>query len=75
MCIRDRRRASRRAVLAAAAAQEPPLTAEEERTLRSAVMRLHVNTGHPSNDLLARANRVPGGSQRSTGTALNLHRE
>eukprot|EP00959_Pyramimonas_sp_CCMP1952_P326712 6839081-Pyramimonas_sp.AAC.1 len=28
-------------------------------------MQLHVNTGHPSNDSLARAIRATGGSQRS----------
>ena len=51
------------------------LTAAEERTLRSAVMQIHVNTRHPSNDSLARAIRVTGGSQRAVEMALNLHCE
>eukprot|EP00959_Pyramimonas_sp_CCMP1952_P254432 5314457-Pyramimonas_sp.AAC.1 len=60
-------------VPATAAAQEPALTAAEERTLRSAITQLHVNTGHPPNESLARAIRVTGGSQRSIDMALKLY--
>jgi len=38
-------------------------------------MQLHVNTGHPANDSLARAIRVTGGSQRAVDMALNLYCE
>ena len=51
------------------------MTAAEERALKSAVMQLHVNTGHPSNESLARAIRVTGGSQRAVEAALNVYCE
>eukprot|EP00959_Pyramimonas_sp_CCMP1952_P348202 7293419-Pyramimonas_sp.AAC.1 len=69
------RKARRRTPPATAAAQDPALTAAEERTLRSAIMQLHMNTGHPSNGSLARAIRVTGGgSQRSIEMAQPLLR-
>eukprot|EP00959_Pyramimonas_sp_CCMP1952_P197200 4123884-Pyramimonas_sp.AAC.1 len=46
--------------------------AAEERALRSVVMQFDANTGHPSNDSLARAIRVTGGSPRCIEISPNL---
>ena len=51
------------------------MTAAEERALKSAVMQLHVNTGHPSNDSLARAIRATEGFQRAVEAAQNVYCE
>ena len=45
------------------------MTATEERTLKSAVMQLHVNTGHPSNESLARAIRITNVQSRLPPTS------
>ena len=45
---------------------------EEDANLRKIVAQLHVNLGHPSNDALARAIRLYGGSDDAIQAALKV---
>ena len=45
---------------------------EEDASLRKIVAQLHVNLGHPSNDALARAIRLSGGSDDAIQAALKV---
>ena len=45
---------------------------DEDANLRKIVAQLHVNLGHPSNDALARAIRLSGGSDEAIQAALKV---
>ena len=47
-----------------------PDCAEDEKGIRVAIAKLHANLGHPSNQALARAVRLTGGSDLAISTAL-----
>ena len=51
---------------------EPPVpeAAQDESTLRAAIAKLHTNLGHPSNEALARAIRLTGGSDAAIALAF-----
>ena len=50
----------------------PTDQAQEDANLRKIVAQLHVNLGHPSNDALAKAIRLSGGSDEAIQALLKF---